>query len=145
MKKAWVLSYPLSACEDSDQTGQIPSAGRTLILLVLSCRSSYFLKFQEWLFDQFSLLFFSVTSTFHWTAQVPGCRSLIPFFLEQSSNSQMINCSWKSNMLIQSQASSPKPDEVIIFEPCQEKKELYGSQLVILCSKQELIKSRWLA
>ena len=44
MKKAWVLSYPLSA--HSDQTGWMPKliwvfAGRTLILLVLSCRGSY--------------------------------------------------------------------------------------------------------
>ena len=40
-KKAWVLSYPLSASEDSDQTGQMPRliwvfAGHTVILLVLS-------------------------------------------------------------------------------------------------------------
>ena len=45
MKKAWVLSYPLSASEDFDQTGRMPRliwvfAGRTLILLVLSCRGS---------------------------------------------------------------------------------------------------------
>ena len=42
MKKAWILSYPLSASEDSDQTEQMPRliwifAGCTLILLVLSC------------------------------------------------------------------------------------------------------------
>ena len=41
MKKAWVLSYPVSASEDSDQTGRMPRliwvfAGRTVILLVLS-------------------------------------------------------------------------------------------------------------
>ena len=46
MKKALVLSYPLSASEDSDQTGRMPRliwvfAGRTLTLLVLSCRGSY--------------------------------------------------------------------------------------------------------
>ena len=48
IKKPWALSYPLSACgsEDSDQTGRMPRliwvfAGRTLILLVLSCRGSY--------------------------------------------------------------------------------------------------------
>ena len=46
MKKAWVLSYPLSAQRDSDQTGRMPRliwvfAGRTVILLVLSCRGSY--------------------------------------------------------------------------------------------------------
>ena len=35
MKKPWVFSYPLSASKDSDQ------AGRTLILLVLSCRGSF--------------------------------------------------------------------------------------------------------
>ena len=45
VKKAWVLSYPLSTSEDSEQTGRMPSligvsAGRTLILLVLSCRGS---------------------------------------------------------------------------------------------------------
>ena len=45
MKKAWVLSYPLSASEDSDQTGWMARliwvfAGRTLTLLVLSCRGS---------------------------------------------------------------------------------------------------------
>ena len=44
MKKAWVLSYPLSASEDSDQTGRMPRliwvfAGHT-ILLVLPCGSS---------------------------------------------------------------------------------------------------------
>ena len=38
-------TYPLSASEDSDQTGRMPRliwvfAGRTLILLVLSCRGS---------------------------------------------------------------------------------------------------------
>ena len=41
MKKAWVLSYPLSASKDSDKTGRLPRliwvfAGRTLTLLVLS-------------------------------------------------------------------------------------------------------------
>ena len=46
MKKPWALSYPLSAQQDSVQTGQMPRliwvfAGRTLILLVLSCRGSY--------------------------------------------------------------------------------------------------------
>ena len=46
MKKPWVLSYTSSASEDSDRTGRIPRliwvfAGRTLILLVLSCRGSY--------------------------------------------------------------------------------------------------------
>ena len=47
MKKAWVLSYPVSAhSEDSDQTGQMPRliwvfAGRTLTLLVLSWGGSY--------------------------------------------------------------------------------------------------------
>ena len=44
MKKPWVLSYPLIASEDSDQTGRMPKliwvyAGRTLILLFLSCGS----------------------------------------------------------------------------------------------------------
>ena len=43
MKKACVLSYSLSASEDSDQNGRMPRliwivAGRTLILLILSCR-----------------------------------------------------------------------------------------------------------
>ena len=42
MKKAWVLSYPLSGSEVTDQTGRMPRliwvfAGRTVILLVLSC------------------------------------------------------------------------------------------------------------
>ena len=46
MKKAWVLSYPLSGREDSDQTGRMPGlirvfAEHTLILSVLSCRGSY--------------------------------------------------------------------------------------------------------
>ena len=41
MKKAWVLSYPLSASKDSDQTGWMPRliwvfAGCTATLLVLS-------------------------------------------------------------------------------------------------------------
>ena len=45
IKKAWVLSYPLS--EDSDQTGRMPRliwgfAGRTVTLLVLSCRGSMY-------------------------------------------------------------------------------------------------------
>ena len=49
MKKDWVLSYTLSASEDSDQTGRMPRliwvfAGRTLILLILSCRGSFDLK-----------------------------------------------------------------------------------------------------
>ena len=47
MKKAWVLSYPLSASEDSDQTGRMPRliwvfAGHTLILLVLSFHDSWY-------------------------------------------------------------------------------------------------------
>ena len=51
LKKAWVLSYPLNASEDSDQTGRMPRliwvfTGRTLILLVLSCRGSCVLKMQ---------------------------------------------------------------------------------------------------
>ena len=46
MKKAWVLSYPLSASEDSDPTGRMPRliwvfGGRTVTLLVLSCRGSF--------------------------------------------------------------------------------------------------------
>ena len=54
MKKAWVLSYPLSAqrrlwsahSKDSDHTGRLPRliwvfAGCTHILLVLSCRGSH--------------------------------------------------------------------------------------------------------
>ena len=46
MKKAWVLSYPLSASEDSDQTGQMPRliwvfAGCKVILLILSWGGSY--------------------------------------------------------------------------------------------------------
>ena len=56
MKKAWILSYPLSAqrrlrsawadSEDSDQPGHPPRlicvfAGRTSTLLVLSCRGSF--------------------------------------------------------------------------------------------------------
>ena len=45
MKKAWVLSYPLSAQRRPDQTGRMPRliwvfAGRTVNLLVLSCRGS---------------------------------------------------------------------------------------------------------
>ena len=45
MKKPWALSYPLSAQRRSDQTGRMPRliwvfAGRTLTLLVLSCRGS---------------------------------------------------------------------------------------------------------
>ena len=50
MKKAWVLSYPLSAQRRlrsawASQTGQMPRliwvfAGRTVTLLVLSCRGS---------------------------------------------------------------------------------------------------------
>ena len=62
MKKAWVISYPLSAqrrrklgslathwahSEDSDQTGRMPEliwvfAGRTFTLLVLSCRGLFY-------------------------------------------------------------------------------------------------------
>ena len=57
MKKAWVRSYPLSAqrrlrsdwafhSEDSDQTGRMPIliwvfAGRTVTLMVMSCRGSF--------------------------------------------------------------------------------------------------------
>ena len=45
MKKAGVLSYPLSTSDDSDQTGQIwVFAGRTVPLLVLSCHGSYYTK-----------------------------------------------------------------------------------------------------
>ena len=45
MKKPWVPSYPLSAREDSNQSGWMPRLiwvfdGRTVILLVLSCRGS---------------------------------------------------------------------------------------------------------
>ena len=55
MKKAWVLSFPLSTrrrlwsdCADV-QAARMPSwvfAGRTLILLVLSCRGSYLYTFR---------------------------------------------------------------------------------------------------
>ena len=50
MKKAWILSYPLSASDDSDQTGRMPRliwvfARRIVILLVLSCRGSNILPF----------------------------------------------------------------------------------------------------
>ena len=43
-EKAWVFSYLISASEDSDQTGQMPRLiwvfpGRTVTLLVLSCRN----------------------------------------------------------------------------------------------------------
>ena len=46
MKNPWVLSYHWAHSEDSDQTGRMPRliwvfAGRTLILLVLSCRGSF--------------------------------------------------------------------------------------------------------
>ena len=46
MKEAWVLSYPLRASEDFDQTGRMPRliwvfAGLTVILLVLSWGGSY--------------------------------------------------------------------------------------------------------
>ena len=46
MKKAWVLSYPLSATNDSDQTGWMSRliwvfAGVTVILLVLSLGGSF--------------------------------------------------------------------------------------------------------
>ena len=46
LKKAWVLSYPFSASEDSDQTGQMPRliwvfTGCTIILLELSRGGSY--------------------------------------------------------------------------------------------------------
>ena len=49
MKKAWVLSYPLIASNNSDQTGRMPRliwvfAGRTVTLLVLS-RGGSFLSF----------------------------------------------------------------------------------------------------
>ena len=52
MKKAWVLSYQLSAREDSDQTGRLPRliwvfAGRTVILLVLSWGGSF--TFEIWI------------------------------------------------------------------------------------------------
>ena len=47
MWKALVLSYPMSTNEDSDQAGRMIRvfAGRTLILLVLSCRGSFHLRF----------------------------------------------------------------------------------------------------
>ena len=46
MKKAWFFSYPLSASEDSDQTGRMPRliwvfTGRTVALLVLSCHALF--------------------------------------------------------------------------------------------------------
>ena len=46
MKKPWILSYPLSATEKTDQTGRMPRliwvfAGRTVTLLVLSCHGSF--------------------------------------------------------------------------------------------------------
>ena len=53
-KKAWILSYPLSAQQRLwIQTGQMPKliwvfAGRTLILLVLSCRGSYYSAAPFW-------------------------------------------------------------------------------------------------
>ena len=69
MKKAWVLSYPLSAQRRSDQTGRMPRliwvfAGRTLILLVLSCRGSFssycfrFLNFIKWKCNLWNTLYF---------------------------------------------------------------------------------------
>ena len=53
MKKAWVLSYTLSA-QRTDQTGRMPRlirvfGGRTLILLVLSCCGSFMLVSVVWL------------------------------------------------------------------------------------------------
>ena len=56
MKKDWVLSYPLSAREDSDQTWRMPRlicvfAGRTLILLVLSCRGAYNLSNWQYVWE----------------------------------------------------------------------------------------------
>ena len=47
MKKAWVLSYPLSASEESDQKGRMPRligvfTRYTVVLLVLSCGSSHY-------------------------------------------------------------------------------------------------------
>ena len=51
MKKSWILTYLLSAKEDSDQTGRMPSwsesslgNGRTVILLVLSWGGSIILN-----------------------------------------------------------------------------------------------------
>ena len=41
MKKAWVLSYPLSAHRGLIRLGGCVFAGRTLILLVLSCHGSF--------------------------------------------------------------------------------------------------------
>ena len=52
MKKAWVLSYSMSASEDSDQTGRMSRliwvfVGRTVILLVLSRGGPYLLFLDE--------------------------------------------------------------------------------------------------
>ena len=48
IEKHWVLSYPLSASEDSDQTGQMPRLtrvfdGRTLIFCWLCHESAHFI------------------------------------------------------------------------------------------------------
>ena len=49
-------SYPLSASEDADQTGRIWAyAGRTLILLVLSCHGSNALRYMHTCFIHHSV------------------------------------------------------------------------------------------
>ena len=95
MKKPWVLSYPFSAqrrlwsdwadgqadlrSEDSDRTGWMPRlirvfAGRTLILLVLSCRGSLMLK--------------SITSR---TGGFPWRYSALPSYLIDSAQDEWHN------------------------------------------------------
>ena len=75
IKKHWILSYPLSACEDSDQTGRMPRltwvvAGRTYHSVGFVKRRS------KWVKRAF-LLLATHSSFFAW-----------------GNNMQIINCPW---------------------------------------------------
>ena len=96
MKKPLVLSYPVRACEGSDQTGRMPRliwvfAMHTLILLVLSCRD---LDILPW---QFVFLVFSLTVD-RLKVYVKKCSFVLLFFdilivLESCFGSDTV-CTW---------------------------------------------------
>ena len=71
MKKAWVLSYPLSASEDSDQTGQMPGWSEFLLSAQSFCCCTCFSMGD--LSVQVSIRFFVHPSVCPSVNIYPGC------------------------------------------------------------------------
>ena len=91
MKKPWALSYPLSASEDSDQTGWMPRliwvfAGRTLILFVLSCRGYCVLR----IFSRQSVIFERVPLTYFRPLYSSASATITNFFMHNCSDTNIV-------------------------------------------------------